>query len=69
MTCEWKIRPFSGDTELQCQATGPHSRHEANLRDFAYRGSQTLISWYPGDRREFRGDYPGKCPEACSLPA
>ncbi len=39
------------------------------LRDYAYPGSATQLTWMDDDRRTFRGDYV-ECPErGCVLPA
>jgi len=69
--CEAKIRPFPNPTELQCRLGSTHSGdHEAELRDYAYPGSLTEISWAEEDRRTYRGDWV-ECPAtpACILPA
>lgn len=69
--CPWKIRPFPNDTELHClDADDGHNRHTANLLDYAYAGSKTVITWIHGDRRQFTGDWPGKCTIGpCTLPS
>lgn len=71
MACDAKIRPFPGPTELQCEHNDPHPEmvpHEATLRDYAYPGSETVVSWYENDRRTFRGDW-APCSGTCILPA
>ncbi len=68
MSCDAKIRPLPDDTELVCDLSGPHGLHESTLRDYAYPGSATVISWYEDDRRTFRGDWVA-CPAECILPA
>lgn len=68
-TCLAKIRPFTGDTEVQCELEDDgHSEHAGILRGYAYTGSETKIVWWASDRRTFVGDWPGQCSEACPLP-
>lgn len=72
-TCPWKIRPFPDDRELRCEkpmgdAPGSHV-HQATLRDYAYPGSETTISWQHSDRRNFTGPwFPWQDP-GCVLPS
>lgn len=67
--CDARIRPFTNATELRCEATGDHSQHHGVLRDYAYPGSETTISWADTDRRNFRGEWI-ECPSrGCMLPA
>lgn len=69
MTCDAKIRPFPNDTEMQCERDDHSDEwHSADLRDYAYPGSVTKISWAEYDRRTFRGAWT-PCPHSCSLPA
>lgn len=71
MTCDARIRMFRpvNDTELHCeQDDGYHQEHFAFLRDYAYPGSQTTVTWLDDDRRTFRGEWPGDCPN-CILPS
>lgn len=70
--CTAQIRPFTDDTTLQCEQEGDHSGfHEAVLRDYAYEGSATKISWQEEDRRTFRGLFIpcGDNDAPCMLPA
>jgi hypothetical protein len=74
MTCDAKIRPLPDDTELACECDEPgHTNHQGTLRDYAFPGSATTIYWAEGDRRNFRGDWPGVClsggAHPCVLPA
>jgi hypothetical protein len=48
--------------ELRCELERPHREHQAILRDYAFAGSVTLITWHEGDRRNYHGDWPGQCP-------
>lgn len=68
--CDAKIRPFPNDTELQCDGElDTHLNHEATLRDYAFPGSVTTISWFDLDRRTFRGDWaPCSATAGCVLP-
>jgi hypothetical protein len=54
-------------------ADGDDMEHQATLRDYAYPGSESVVTWLYGDRREFTGDWPGPCtenqPAGCVLPA
>ena len=82
-TCPWQIRPFPGETQVQCEKPDGHDRdpatllHESTLRDYAWPGSETKVTWVPGDRREFSGSFPGYCTQLgstggrqnCTLPA
>lgn len=71
MTCDAKIRPLPDPTEIRCDGNHEPSAegHAGTLRDYAYPGSATLISWHERDRRNFRGDWL-ECPErGCILPA
>jgi hypothetical protein len=36
-------------------------QHHAVIRDYAGPGSESIITWEAGDRREFKGEYPGPC--------
>lgn len=65
--CDAKIRPFTGDTELLCTQLGEHTEHKATLRDYAWPGSETVITWQESDRRTFRGEYV-RCADDCVLP-
>jgi hypothetical protein len=84
--CKWSIRPFTDQTQVSCElsehlqpevAEGGQALHQATLRDYAYPGSATVITWYAGDRREFEGNFPGYCTKLgmhagrqnCTLPA
>lgn len=58
MTCDAKIRPFPNPTEVTCERDdGPHEEHSAVLRNYAYPGSETVLTWQESDRRTFRGLY------------
>lgn len=71
MSCDAKIRPFPGDTGLAC-SRGAHGddRHEGVIRNAAYPGSETRITWYESDRRNYHGEWPGACEPlvGCVLP-
>lgn len=79
MSCDWAIRPFTDRTEVRCEKDHPQGdqEHEGVVRDYAYPGSETKISWLAGDRREFEGNWPGFCMrlgstggrQNCTLPA
>lgn len=74
MTCDAKIRPMYpvSDVELTCELThtGRTQEHKATLRDYAWPGSETVLSWMEDDRRTFRGTW-AQCPvlAGCILPA
>lgn len=70
MNCTAKIRPFPNPTELACEhdGTGWHEHH-ATLRDYAYPGSATIITWHEADRRTYRGTWQPCTGEECTLPA
>lgn len=69
-TCPAKIRPFPNDTEVTCdQTTEGHRKHSGVIRDYAYPGSETILTWQDDDRRNFTGDWI-ECPDhGCTLPA
>jgi hypothetical protein len=79
--CDAKIRPMPDDTEVECviiqhaQLNPYHSvQHHGDLINYAYPGSSTRISWFENDRRNFHGEWPGRCPlrgllAPCVLPA
>jgi hypothetical protein len=60
--CDAAIRPFPNNTELNCEVEGSHRDHQAMLADYAFPGSRQLITWHEDDRRNFHGDWPGRCP-------
>jgi hypothetical protein len=67
--CQARIRPFPGDTEVACSRSARHDgMHLGTVRDYAYPGSATDISWDPADRRNFTGPW-RPCPQiGCVLP-
>lgn len=70
MSCKARIRPFPDDREVACiEQAGVHN-HRGELRDMAYSGSVTEISWQDSDRRTFYGEWPGECRamDGCVLP-
>jgi hypothetical protein len=75
MSCDAKIRPMPDDTEISCVVEHqPHSLHLGELHDYAYPGSLTTIDWLEDDRRNFHGEWPGRCQKllyapGCVLPA
>ena len=58
-----RVIPEAGGLfSIEYSDSGGHDgEHRAVLRDFAYPGSQTGLTWRAGDRREFAGDWPGPC--------
>lgn len=66
MTCD--ARPFPNDTEVACEVPGEHSVHQGGVRDYAYPGSHTRISWLEEDRRNYHGTWFGPCPLCPHLP-
>lgn len=70
--CDARIRPMRpvNDIEMRCEADADHGgAHSSTLRDYAYPGSATVISWRDDDRRNFTGDFI-ECPlVGCILPA
>lgn len=73
MKCDAKIRPFPGDTEVECDYTAPsligHTEHEGVVKDYAYPGSRTTLHWNEHDRRTFRGEWaPCDKTEGCICP-
>lgn len=69
--CDARIRPFRpiNETELGCELVRGHVQHASTLRDYAYPGSKTTISWSDTDRRIFRSEF-AECPtDRCILPA
>lgn len=79
-TCDARIRPFRGghdpeliEREVVCDRPEPagHGQHAGDLRDAAYPGSSTRVTWLDDDRRNYVGAWPGSCElvEGCTLPA
>lgn len=71
MRCSARIRPMAdiNDVELGCERDAGHiDSHEGKLRDYAYPGSVTTVSWQDSDRRNFTGLYQPCQPEVCFLP-
>ena len=69
--CDARLRPFPDDTEIRCDATTEKVHmHGGVLRDYAYPGSETTITWHEDDRRNFHGEWPGPCGRlsTCVLP-
>lgn len=71
--CDARIRPFpvGNDTEIACEDEMDHGAfHGGTLRDYAYPGSRTVMSWSEDDRRNFHGVWPGRCQlvAGCVLP-
>lgn len=58
------------DGRFSVDYTGTGPEHKAVLRDYAYPGSRTEVSWQAGDRREYTGPPPGSCGRlnGCVLP-
>lgn len=57
-SCDAKIRPFPTPLDVRCEKpAAPHDEHQAVLRDYAYAGSETVLTWQESDRRTFRGLY------------
>src|SRR5215471_9923787 len=54
--------------EVTCSLDGPHTEHTGMVRDYAYPGSETLVSWEEDDRRTFRGEW-RRCPRGYVHPA
>jgi hypothetical protein len=69
MNCVAKIRPFPGPTVIVCEnEVEGHTTHAAVLRDYAYPGSETVVSWDEDDRRTFRGEWSPCTSPGCILP-
>jgi len=70
--CDARIRPLSNDTEIVCYLSEHPvpDQHTGHLRDYAYPGSVTEITWMESDRRNFHAQWPGACHKAasCCLP-
>ncbi len=71
MTCDAKIRPFPGPSEIQCEGEASHDgNHSGVLRDYAgHILSATTLVWQEGDRRTFRGEWRPCDSPGCVLPA
>lgn len=67
--CDAKIRPFPNVTELACERDAGHGDyHRGTLRDYAYRGSETVVEWAEDDHRTFRGEWRPCSQAGCVLP-
>lgn len=70
MACDAKIRPFPNAVEVQCELVHTDEKHQGTIRDYAYPGSATIVSWFEADRRTYRGVWV-PCPHLqgqCILP-
>lgn len=67
--CTAQMFPFPTSPLIQCERE-PHAdeTHEGALRDYAYPGSVTRVTWLDSDRRTFRGEW-RRCGLSCILPA
>jgi len=71
--CDAKIRPMTDGTEIECGfGASDHPEHQGVLKDYAWPGSTTIITWLDDDRRTYRGEW-RPCDNAdapgCILPA
>ncbi len=68
--CDAAIRPFPNDTEVRCSHPTDHTgMHAGLLIGYAGKGSQTILKWEEGDRRNYHGKWPGACCfGGCGLP-
>lgn len=68
--CPARIRPFPGPIILECENDGnkPHTEHRTVLRDYAYPGSSSVITWQESDRRNFTGEWVECAAGNCVLP-
>jgi hypothetical protein len=69
--CDAYMRPFPNPTEIRCTREQGHSDdlHKGEVRDYAYPGSKTVMTWADSDRRTYHGEWPGPCDSAgCILP-
>ena len=70
--CEARIRPMLpiNDTELCCERpTHADPKHESTLRNYAYPGSATVVTWLHDDRRNFTGPWIECVHPGCILPS
>ena len=63
MSCPARIKPFRriNEVEIKCELTGWHDPHSGTIRDYAYKGSATVITWFDSDRRTYDNEWPGDC--------
>lgn len=67
--CDAAMRPFATSDVVRCELGEHEGFHSATLRNYAYPGSETTLSWGEEDRRTFHGEWPGYCQELdCVLP-
>jgi hypothetical protein len=67
--CDAAMRLDHHDVELRCELERPHRDHQVLLRNYAFAGSVTIMTWHEGDRRCFHGEWPGDCEVVdCTLP-
>lgn len=68
--CDAAMRlDYHDNITLRCELERPHRDHQAVLRDYAFDGSVTLITWHEDDRRNYHGEWPGPCEDSdCILP-
>jgi hypothetical protein len=62
VTCPWKIHwGVSQESTTQCSKDDNHPERE---HSGPAGNGVTVITWYPGDRRQYTGDWPGGCTKA-----
>lgn len=69
--CDARIQPFPDFAIVDCENDGDHcaTTHRGVIRDYAWPGSETSLTWLESDRRNFTGEFI-RCPGGvdCTLP-
>lgn len=71
MSCDARIAPFPDKAVIVDCEVGDidHDPHVGVLRDYAFEGSRTELTWFEDDRRTFRGEWvPCAADAKCILP-
>lgn len=51
--CDAALHLSGHDIDVYCELDLPHNDHQAVLRDWAFPGSVTILTWHEDDSRNF----------------
>lgn len=69
--CDAAMRPMYpvNEYEVRCEEEDGHflvTGHRGTIRGFNPDGKETALVWMEDDRRNFHGEWPGRCGESFS---